>query len=66
MIASDGVWDSMNADEVVKHVMASTAAGKSAQQAAQALVKQCVELGLAGPHEEADNTSAVVLLFIMM
>ena len=65
VIASDGVWDAMDADEAVAHVMASAAAGCSAQQAAQALVQSCVDKGVAGLHGEADNTSAIVLLFVL-
>mmetsp|Transcript_37336 Transcript_37336/g.83082 ORF Transcript_37336/g.83082 Transcript_37336/m.83082 type:complete len:363 (-) Transcript_37336:1554-2642(-) len=63
VIASDGVWDVMNGDEVVTHVMDSVAEGKTAQQAAAALVQHAVELGMSSPQEEADNTSAVVVVF---
>eukprot|EP00798_Chlamydomonas_sp_ICE-L_P008228 gene8228-1494_t len=64
IIASDGVWDQMSADEAVQHVMATVNRGLGAEAAALALVERCVELGLASEVEEADNTSAVVLLFL--
>eukprot|EP00798_Chlamydomonas_sp_ICE-L_P008229 gene8229-1495_t len=54
----------MSGDKAVVHVMANVNRGLSAEAAALALVKRWVELRLASKHEEADNTSAVVLLSI--
>lgn len=62
ILASDGVWDVMDGQEVVNRVMEAAGEGKSATQAAKALVEDAVELGLNSPCGEADNTSAVVVL----
>lgn len=53
----------MNPDEVVDYVMDAYAAGKTAAQAADALVSHAIELGLNSPEGEQDNTSAIVLYF---
>ncbi len=61
MVASDGVWDVMSPSEVVGFVMDLASEGKTAPQAAAALVRHAVELGLASPGGSHDNTSAAVV-----
>lgn len=46
----------------VSRVMDYLSEGKTAQQAAEQLVKDAIQLGLDSPQGEADNTSALVLL----
>jgi serine/threonine protein phosphatase PrpC len=62
VVASDGLWDVMTADEAVSHVMDSLACGKNAAGAAQALVEHAVALGLTTG--EQDNTTALVVSFV--
>ena len=59
MLASDGVWDVMLPEEVVAHVMESAAGGKTAKQAAEALVARAVEIGM--KEAQLDYTSAAVV-----
>ncbi|GAX81526.1 hypothetical protein CEUSTIGMA_g8954.t1 [Chlamydomonas eustigma] len=61
VLASDGVWDVMTPMEAVQHVMSSAGQGRSAKEAAEALVQHAVQLGLSGRHAEQDNTSAAVV-----
>ena len=61
IIASDGVWDVLSADEAVAHVMDELSLGKSSQAAAHSLVEHVVKLGLESPLGEQDNTSAIVI-----
>ncbi|KXZ57016.1 hypothetical protein GPECTOR_1g918 [Gonium pectorale] len=63
VLASDGVWDVMDGQEVVNRVMEAAGEGKKAAQIAKMLVEEAVELGLNSPCGEADNTSAIVVLF---
>lgn len=63
ILASDGVWDAMDGQEAVNRVMEAVGEGKSAAQAARILVEDAVELGMGSPCQEADNTSAIVMLF---
>lgn len=62
VVASDGVWDVMGTHEVVNRVMDVITAGGSADEAATQLVHDAVGLAVGGPHAEADNTSAVVMV----
>ncbi|KAL6764123.1 phosphatase 2C-like domain-containing protein [Haematococcus lacustris] len=64
ILASDGVWDMVGADEAVAHVMASLAQGLSAGEAAKALVQLAVSRGLASPDGRQDNTSAIVVSLV--
>lgn len=49
--------------EAVALVMRALDSGRTAQQAAEALVAHAVEMALDGPDCDADNTSAVVIAF---
>ncbi|KAG2498060.1 hypothetical protein HYH03_003821 [Edaphochlamys debaryana] len=63
VLASDGVWDVMDGQEVVNRVMDAAGEGKTAAQAAKMLVQDAVDLGINSPSGEADNTSAIVVLY---
>jgi len=63
VIASDGVWDVMTPDEVVRFVMDYHMEGKTAAVAAEALVNHVIQLGYATEEGEQDNTSAIVVFF---
>lgn len=62
IIASDGVWDVLDAHEAVSRVLDALSEDKTAAEAAQMLVADAVALAEGGPDGEADNTSAVVVL----
>ena len=63
VLASDGVWDAMEGQAVVDHVMASYAAGRTATEAARQLVAFAVDVCLSEGNNEADNTTAIVVFF---
>lgn len=59
-----GVWDSFCANEAVNFVMALVEQeGSSATTAAERLCQEAVDRAIDGPDGEADNTSAVVVIF---
>ncbi|GIL86703.1 hypothetical protein Vretifemale_14948 [Volvox reticuliferus] len=62
ILASDGVWDVMDGQEVVNRVMEAVGEGKTAAQAAKMLVQDAVDLGTNSPSGDADNTSAIVIM----
>ncbi|GIL51740.1 hypothetical protein Vafri_7664 [Volvox africanus] len=62
VLASDGVWDVMDGQEVVNRVMEAVGEGKTAAQAAKMLVQDAVDLGINSPSGDADNTSAIVIM----
>eukprot|EP00878_Enallax_costatus_P026766 GHUV01028757.1.p1 GENE.GHUV01028757.1~~GHUV01028757.1.p1 ORF type:complete len:339 (+),score=67.78 GHUV01028757.1:166-1182(+) len=63
IIASDGVWDVMDSREAANRVMDVVSGGGSAKEAAKQLVQDTVMLAECSPDGDADNTSAVVLVF---
>eukprot|EP00775_Hariotina_reticulata_P006723 gene6723-6942_t len=63
IIASDGVWDVMDAREAAHRVMDVLSGGGSAEDAARQLVQDTVMLGECSPDGDVDNTSAVVVVF---
>eukprot|EP00882_Tetradesmus_deserticola_P018075 GHRQ01019398.1.p1 GENE.GHRQ01019398.1~~GHRQ01019398.1.p1 ORF type:complete len:322 (+),score=115.03 GHRQ01019398.1:568-1533(+) len=63
IIASDGVWDVMDAREAANRVMDVISGGGTAEEAARQLVRDTVMLAECSPDGDADNTSAVVLVF---
>jgi serine/threonine protein phosphatase PrpC len=62
IIASDGVWDVLSPEQAVSHVMESKRQGRTAVQAARALVEAVVQKSKED-EDEQDNTSAIVVLF---
>jgi serine/threonine protein phosphatase PrpC len=63
IIASDGVWDVMDAREAANRVMDVLSGGGTAEEAARQLVRDTVMLAECSPDGDADNTSAVVIVF---
>lgn len=63
IIASDGVWDVMDAREAGNRVMDVVSGGGSAEAAAQQLVRDTLMLAECSPGGDADNTTALVLVF---
>eukprot|EP00879_Flechtneria_rotunda_P015863 GHRR01016590.1.p1 GENE.GHRR01016590.1~~GHRR01016590.1.p1 ORF type:complete len:233 (+),score=75.21 GHRR01016590.1:1096-1794(+) len=63
IIASDGVWDVMDAREAANRVMDVISAGGSAAEAAKRLVQDTVMLAECSPDGDADNTTALVAVF---
>jgi hypothetical protein len=63
IIASDGVWDVMDAREAANRVMDVISGGGTADEAARQLVRDTVMLAECSPDGDADNTSAIVLVF---
>lgn len=63
IIASDGVWDVMDAREAANRVMDVISGGGTADEAAKQLVQDTVMLAECSPDGDADNTSAVVIVF---
>lgn len=62
IIASDGVWDVMDAREAAHRVLDVLSAGGSAADAARQLVTDTVMLAEGSPDGDADNTTAVVVV----
>lgn len=63
ILASDGVWDVMDPREAANRVMDVISAGGSAEEAAQQLVRDTVMLAECSPGGDADNTTALVVVF---
>lgn len=63
IVASDGVWDVMDAREAANRVMDVISAGGTAEQAAQQLVHDSVMLAECSPGGDTDNTTALVIVF---
>lgn len=63
IIASDGVWDVMDAREAANRVMDVISGGGTAEEAARQLVRDTVMLAECSPDGDADNTSAIVIVF---
>jgi serine/threonine protein phosphatase PrpC len=63
IIASDGVWDVMDAREAANRVMDVLSGGGTAEEAARQLVQDTVMLAECSPDADVDNTSAVVVVF---
>ncbi|CAG9467236.1 unnamed protein product [Pedinophyceae sp. YPF-701] len=61
VVATDGVWDAMGAQDVIDLVMEEVQGGASPEQAAKALANKAIELQcLTG---DADNTTVGLVLF---
>lgn len=63
ILASDGVWEVMDAREAGNRVMDVLSSGGSADEAARQLVADSVMLADCSPGADVDNTTAVVLVF---
>lgn len=63
IVASDGVWDVMDPREAANRVMDVISAGGSAEEAARQLVRDTVMLAECSPGGDADNTTALVVVF---
>ena len=57
---SDGIWDKFEYDDAVSYVQKRKKKGKSAQQAADALVHEALDRG------STDNCSAISMFFLQL